>query len=376
MSTLDRYIARQYFTNILFLFVLLFSFVVTIDLALNLHRFINVLNKTPGAQSLSSLGRFVRTLDLVADLWWPRLLQLFVFLAGMVLVGAMGFTVSQLVRHRELVAMMAGGVSLRRVARPIVLVAALVTAVQILDQELVIPRIAPLLTRDQNDAGKHDMKEFSVPLTEDGQGRLFYARQFNPATATLSAVRVWERDASRRMTRIISAPTATWDGSAWIFDPATVDLASAQTGQPTSAQAPAASRVSIPSDLDPKKLTLRHYSSFSQSLAWSELSEMLRTPNLEPRLRDRLIRIKYGRISSVLSNFLTLLIVLPFFLMREPRNMVAQSLKCAPVGICSLLGGVLGASAAIPGVPPGLGVFLPVILLAPIAVASMGSMRT
>src|SRR6188768_3238745 len=84
MSTLDRYIARQYVTNFLFLFVILFSFVVTIDLALNLHNFIKVLNETPGAASFSMLGRFVRTIDLVWDLWWPRLLQLFVFLSGMV----------------------------------------------------------------------------------------------------------------------------------------------------------------------------------------------------------------------------------------------------------------------------------------------------
>ncbi|MBC7770866.1 MAG: LptF/LptG family permease [Pyrinomonadaceae bacterium] len=377
MSTLDRYIARQYFTNILFLFVLLFSFVVTIDLALNLHRFINVLNETPGSEHLSLLGRFVRTIDLVWDLWWPRLLQLFVFLSGMVLVGAMGFTVSQLVRHRELVAMMAGGVSLRRVARPIVMVAAFVTLLQVIDQEFIIPKIAPLLTRDQKQAGKHALKEFQVPLTEDGQGRLFYAKEFNPATQTLGSVRVWERDSSRRMTRIISAPSAPWKDGAWVFDPATVDLTGAQVGQATAPSPGAApARVTIATDLDPKALTLRHYSSFSQSLSWGELTEMLRTPGLEQRLHDRLIRIKYGRISSVISNFLSLLIVLPFFLMREPKNMVAQSLKCAPVGICALLGGVLGASAAIPGVPPGLGVFLPVILLTPIAVASMGSMRT
>jgi len=377
MSTLDRYIARQYFTNILFLFVLLFSFVVTIDLALNLHRFINVLNKTPGAASLSTLGRFVRTIDLVADLWWPRLLQLFVFLSGMVLVGAMGFTVSQLVRHRELVAMMAGGVSLRRVARPIVVVAALVTALQVVDQEVFVPRIAPLLTRDQNDAGKHDLKQFPVPLTEDGQGRLFYAAQFDPATRTLGSARVWERDASRRMTRIVSAPSATWRDGTWVFEGATVDVMGAPLGQATVAPAGSPSTtVTVATDLDPKALTLKHYSSFSQSLSWGELTEMLRTPNLEQRLHDRLIRIKYGRVSTVIANFLTLLIVLPFFLMREPKNMVVQSLKCAPVGICSLLGSVLGASAAIPGVPPGVGVFLPVVLLAPIAVASMGSMRT
>ena len=108
------------------------------------------------------LAVLVRVVELAADLWWPRLLQLFVFLLGMVLMGAMGFTLSQVVRHRELVAMLASGISLRRAARPILLVAALMTLVQVLDQELVLPRIAPLLTRDHGDAGKHELQGFAV----------------------------------------------------------------------------------------------------------------------------------------------------------------------------------------------------------------------
>jgi len=56
--------------------------------------------------------------------------------------------------------------------------------------------------------------------------------------------------------------------------------------------------------------------------------------------------------------------------------MVVQSLKGSPVAITALMGGVLGASATIPGVPVPLGVFIPVLVLAPIAVASATSVKT
>jgi hypothetical protein len=78
----------------------------------------------------------------------------------------------------------------------------------------------------------------------------------------------------------------------------------------------------------------------------------------------------------LLSAFLSLIVSMPFFLMREPKNMVLQSLKSAPVGIVSLLGGVLGAATPISGVPPGLAVFLPVAILVPVAIAAMMSMKT
>ena len=106
------------------------------------------------------------------------------------------------------------------------------------------------------------------------------------------------------------------------------------------------------------------------------MSTLLRSDRLDPDLRDKLIRVRYGRISTILSNFLAMLIVMPFFLTREPKNMLIQSLKCAPVGIITLVGAVLGASAPIPGLPAAVAAFLPVVVLAPIAVGSLAAMKT
>lgn len=376
MSTLDRYIARQYFFNVVALLVLLFSFVVVVDLTLNIDRMFKV--AATFDSELTGIRRVGLVASLAADLWWPRLLQLFVFLLGMVLMAAMGFTLSQIVRHRELVAMLAGGISLRRAARPVMVVAALMTLVQVADQELLIPRIAPLLTRDHGDAGKHELKGFGVPLTSDASRRLFYAQSFEPNPGILRSVTIWERNADGRPVQQVTAPEARWTGTAWEMESATVrplEMINVAPGSSTPG-APPARALTITTDLDPTALTLRHYANFSHSLSWRQISGLLATPELDPALREKLLRIRYGRISTILSNFLAMLIVMPFFLTREPKNMVLQSLKCAPVGIITLLGAVLGASAPFPGLPPAVAAFLPVMVLAPIAAGSIASMKT
>lgn len=385
MSTLDRYIARQYLFNVVALLVLLFSFVVVVDVTLNIDRMFRVARAFAGDKDLSGPESFGLVVKLAADLWWPRLLQLFVFLLGMVLMAAMGFTVSQIVRHRELVAMLASGISLRRAARPILVVAGLMTLLQIADQELVIPRIAPLLTRDHGDAGKHELRGFSLPLTADTSNRLFYAKSFEPAQGVLRNLYIWERDTTGRALVLITAPEATWNGAAWELPRATsvpLNLLSAAPAEPDgAATAPGSPNqptqaLTIATDLDPTALTLRHYANFSHSLSWRQMSRLLDTEQLDPALRDKLQRVRWGRISTIVSNFLAMLIVMPFFLTREPKNMVIQSLKCAPVGIIALLGAVLGASAPVPGLPAAVAAFLPVVVLAPIAVGSLAAMKT
>lgn len=390
MSTLDRYIARQYAINVVALLVLLFCFVVTIDVALNIDRFVsNAENMAraaaPGADGQkpepSSLRTAVITVFLVVDLWWPRLLQLFNFMLGLVLAGAMGFTVTQLVRHRELVGMLAGGISLRRVARPIIVVAVLATGLQVLNQELVLPRIAPLLSRDPGDAGKREWSAFEVKLPEDGQGRLYFARHFDPERGEATNLHIWERDKEGRAVRRISADRAVWRDGAWrLENPREVPLDIAATASPQTSADAAAERPSsvtaIETDMDPTTLLVKRYAGFSQSLSWRQIGQMVHSPLTDEQMRDRLERVRWGRVSLMISNVLALVITLPFFLMREPRNMVLQSVKCAPVGIIAMMGAVLGSALTLPGLPPALGVFLPVMVLVPIAIAVVAYIKT
>lgn len=379
MTLLDRYIARQYLINALALLVVLYSFVVTIDAALNFDRLMKTADHMLQAEhgAVSAVRRLLLTLFLVADLWWPRLLQLFNYTAGLVMVGAMGFTFSQLVRGREFVAVLASGIPLYRAARPVLVIALLVTGLEIANQELVIPRIAGLLTRDHGDAGKRSLASTRVSPCADAQGRLLYAQSFDPSAGTMEGVYIWERDERALATRRITAAHAAWREGGWDLTDGKAEVR--QGGQAKAGVVPPPEPVArVETDLDPTVLTMRRYENYRQSLSWSQLGQLLSHPDLlHDGRRDQLERIRWGRVSIMVSNLLALVVAMPFFLRREPdQNMILQSLKCTPLSIAALMGGVLGASAVVPGVPAQLGVFIPVLILAPVAVASATAVKT
>ena len=79
MSLIDRYIARQFLTNVVLLFVILFSFIVVIDVSLNIDQFLDMakrLGTQAGEQDPGTIRKSVLSVLLIADLWWPKLLQL------------------------------------------------------------------------------------------------------------------------------------------------------------------------------------------------------------------------------------------------------------------------------------------------------------
>ncbi|MGH7132627.1 MAG: LptF/LptG family permease [Phycisphaerales bacterium] len=377
MTTLDRYIARQYVMNIVILLVLLFSFVLVVDASLNIARYLKIASESPDHPE--GLRKFLIALWLFVDLWWPKLLQLFNYLLGLVLVGAMGFTYTHLVRHRELVAALAGGVSMFRLARPVLVVAGAMLLVQVANQEFVIPRIAPLLARDKGDAGRRDFSAFKVPLTPDGQNRVIMAASFDPQSQVMSGFYALERDENGKAKRKIVADSAQWTGRQWKLTggfarPAGIASNSANDPRVARAEPIAA----ITSSLDPTTLVANRYRSFSQSLSWKQIGEVLSTPGLSEQVRTQMERIGWGRLSTLCSTMLALVIAMPFFLRREPSNMVIQSLKAAPVALTALLGGVLGAAAPVPTdlLPVWVASFLPVLVLGPLSIAMASGVKT
>ncbi len=372
MTILDRYIARQYLINVVALFAILFSFIITVDVALNIDRFIGVAENLAEEANRSDSGfrRAAVVTILILDYWWPKLLQLFNFMLGLVLIGALGFTSSQLVRHRELVATMASGLSLWRLARPMLVAALGMCLVQLANQEFVMPRIAPLLTRDHGDAGKRRLGSDHVPLVADGQGNLFYARSFDYDAGVMQDLHVWRRNDEGLGTSIIRADTATWTDEGWRLDEGIEE----SRGPGDRSSHPI--RL-LETSLDPTALRMHRFVGFSQNLSFFQLTRMLDQPDMvDENMRSRIDRVRFGRFAIVLVNFLAIIIVLPFFMTREPRNMVVQSLKASPLSICSIVGGVLATSAAMPGIPAALGVFVPVIVLAPVALAMASSVKT
>jgi len=369
MNILDRHLARRYVANIAALLVVLFSFVVGVDVFLNVRSYVEV-GHSLATEDPTVLEIVAKTGLSIINLWGPRLLQLFNYLIGLVLVVAMGFTCVGLVRRRELVAALASGLSLHRLALPIVGVAALFTGFQALNQEFLVPRVAHLLPRDVDDVLDRELQPFRVLLLRDGAGRLFYAERFEPGADRMTGVHIWERDESGRVTRRLRAEEAVWTGRQWRLEGGRARF----PGDPERVEPVEAVRT----DLDPTTILVRRVEGFGQNLSWRRINQVLsqsETP-LDEQTRRRLNRIRFGRVSIMASNLLILLIALPFFMTRVPMNMVRQSMRCAPIVVLGLIGAVIGVASPVPGLPVWVAVFFPPLVMAPLAIASLTNMRT
>ncbi len=372
MNTLDRYIARLYLVNVVSLFVMLAGFVVTVDVVMNLERFSEAASNEIArvGSNDSGLKHVLLTTLFIFHLWWPRLLQLFGYLCGIVLIAAMGFTCSQLVRNREFVAILASGVSLQRLVKPFVIVAIGVITLQAIDQEILVPRVAHLLTRDQEEAGQSTVSAFPVRLTPDGAGLVLNAALFEDTTGALTSPTFWERDEHSRVVRIIRAEAAEWDGTAWVLRNGT---GTTYGDDGLSSTAPVERIITT---LGPTEIKIRHLQDFAQNLSWVQLSRMIDSGSLDERASARIDRIRWGRIASLVSNFVALLAAIPFFLKRVPQPMLGPAMKSAPIALAGLTAAGLSGAIALPGLPVWVGVFVPTLILVPLAVSLYTSIKT
>lgn len=368
MSLIDRYIFGRFIANFVILFTLLFVFVIAIDVITNLDKFVEAARAIAGPNG-GALRFTFALLALTANFQGPRLFQFYAYLHGLVAIGAMGFTLAQMHRYRELVAVMASGVSLWRVAWPFFIAVFFLTMLQLLNQELVLPKVAPLLLRGYGDIGERGANDFEVRFTPYGKSNLLQAPHFDPQTQTLTSPTLLERDDRGRTIRRIWASKAVWSepGNQWLLvDGKAVRPQPVGKGE-TGVVLPEKIET-YPGDFTPRMLLAHRYNQFAAMLSLGQIKQMLQTEDAgeqDASHRNRLLRYKYSRFSSILVNILVLVLTLPSFLLREPANLLRQSILCASLAIPATMGSAIGMMVELPGIPPALGVFLPVIALIP-----------
>ncbi|MCA9284984.1 MAG: LptF/LptG family permease [Phycisphaerales bacterium] len=377
MSILDRYIIKRFLWNFLALFALLFLFGVSVDLALQLDKFTG----SAAAASASAAREGHATSTAQAFVWavfsfyGPRVFQFYAYLCGLVSVAAMGFTLGQMNRHRELIALMAAGVGLQRVAVPILGAALALNVLQLANQELVLPRLAPLLIREHADVLRAQSRTYPVELTRDGAGNLFTAASFDPASGALAGLLVMERDSAGTAVRRLTAAAARWDAEdrSWILEDGWATTRHARIGADAGGPGERERVDRYATDLGPQGIAVRHSALYGQMLSLAQIRDMEQFGGVDPAL---LARYRYARLAAVLVNLLMLVVTIPSFLRRLPVNLLQQSVIAAGLAVPGLLGAFIGMTVELPGLPPAVGVFLPVAILIPIAMARVSTIQT
>ncbi len=376
MQLFDRWIALRFFGNFALIFSVMFLFAVSIDTILQLDAYIEA------ARGAVASGRFPgvwAALPIaIIDYHAPRVFQLFAYMVGLCSVGAAGFTLTQMVRTREVVAMLAAGISLWRIGLAILAVAVVLNLVQLFNGEVLLPRLAPLLVREHSSILGQTVRSFPVKLIEDRDRRLLLASSFDPADERLSNLIVLERNERGEATRRIEAAFATWNPQrgGW-------DLEDGFSTRRTSREAGEGARevsfqppeplAFLESIVAPRAILARRFRGFAQLLSSPQIAELASEGSIDAPTATRLVG---QRFAGACVNLLMLVICVPFFLVREPKKMMRPSVLCAAVAVPGLLGSLFTMTLDLPGLAASVGVFLPVALLLPIAAWRVGALRS
>lgn len=369
MILIDRHIAYRFLLNFLTLFCLIFIFVVSVDVVLQFDSFVEAASRAVEDDRFSSTT--LATLMAILDFHGPRVFQSYSFLVGLVSVAAAGFTLSQMQRSRELVAMLAAGIPLQRVAFTIFLMACLLNLLQIVNQEFIIPRLAPVLLREHAQILARTTSEFPVVMTRDSQDNLLSGRMLDADRGVIDDILVLTRDEDGTAERRISAPRAVWNADGfWILESGiAIDRIGREEGSTQSQQV----IERFETDLSPHSLLVRRDQERAQMLSTRQIG-VLRSDATSSS--GRLARIMWTRIGGVGVNLLVLLLILPNFLCRLPGPLLLQSVKCAAIGVPVLLISVLVMLLPVSGVSPAIMALLPTAVLIPISFWRLAALQS
>jgi lipopolysaccharide export system permease protein len=262
MKILDKYVAKNFLIGYVIAFCVLIGLRIIIDLFVNLDEF----TEHADLGALAVIKNILLFYGLNSILYFRDF-------AGMIMVVAAAFSLGRMVRSNELVAVMASGVSLKRVIGPIVVLALLLTIVLVIDQEFVIPPLGDKLVRSQDDIPGQET--YDVRFISDGNGSLIYSPRFDVKTSTLDKPTIIVRREYKKAGSVI------WEVVGWIkaekavYNTKTGDW-DLINGRFTEKDPGKAEQLiaSYPSDITPKDIPVRRKSEHLSLLSWQQLTAL------------------------------------------------------------------------------------------------------
>lgn len=367
MKTLDRYIAKNFLIGYAIAFSVLIGLRIIIDLFVNLDEFAEHVDLGTWAVAKNVLLFYSTNATLY-----------FRDFAGVITVVAAAFSLGKMVRANELVAIIASGVSAKRIVGPILALAVFFTVLAVADQELLIPSISDKLVREHDDvAGQESYKAFFIT---DGKGSLICSQAYDAKAAAFAKPTIITRRRTRQpgiweVTGRISADrmvynrkTGAWDLVNGLF----VGTESDEGAEPAASyEAP---------DLLPRDIPVRCKAGDKSLLSSWQLAALARQ---KMNVKDvaQLSAQRHFRITDPVINLTMLMVSLPVLICRDPKTMksaiiVSFALTTACF-ITAFVCKMLAAEVAIADrIMPEFWAALPVFIFLPIAVIELDAMRT
>lgn len=358
MNTLDKYIVKAFAVNYVISLAALTIIYVVLDLFFNYEEF-NPEGMNGGGEVLAAMARYYG-----AHMFW-----IFAQISGVITVFAMAFALARLQRNNEFVAIVSSGVSLHRIALSVIMTGVFLNALWLLDQEIVIPRLAPRLAQDHAAAATN--KPYGIWFVKDSNGALLSASEFERQSGQLRGVLFLRNDQDD-----IVADRATWepndDGRTgrWLLDRG--KYLKRRVGDDGAYELYEETAEFFESDLNPDAIALRQSRNWIQFLGRKQLAEISRLGLAPP---EQIARAQHNRFATPIVNMLILMIGIPIFLDRNPAGIVRSGGKCLLIcGTCFLF--AFFSQNLTSDSYPVLTAWLPLILLTPVMVVSFDRMKT
>ena len=365
---IDRYVAREYMISYLIAIGVLLGLRVLVDVFIELDEFVETRDgKAPS---------MIMVIGYMLDYYGPKIFEYFRDLSGTIVLIAAAFSLTRLTRNNELTAILASGISLKRVIAPIVLIGLVLNGLMIIDQEFILPSLAHKLVREHEEVAGE--KSFPLKLLPDQQGQaLVYSPKYDPKTETMENLLVIVR-VDGIMDKIIKADFAKWNHKTgdWIL---TNGIIQKDTNDPKQMNLP----IEIyESELTPEYLSIQKNSSFKSLMSSFELTELIKRGGLKPADRAEAFGEKHSRFTDPIINMIMLLVGLPMLVSRERKNtrIAYAYMLCGAGGCfiatfaCKLLasGNIYVTSET----QRALVTFLPIIIFGPASLLAVDSIKT
>jgi len=350
MKLLDKYLAKNFLIGYVIAFCVLIGLRIIIDLFVNLDEFTD--NST----------------------------LYFRDFAGIITVFAAVFSVGKMVRSNELVAVMASGVSLKRVIEPIIVLALILMGLLVIDQEFIIPPLADKLVRGQD--AVPGQESYDVWFINDGNGSLIFSRKFDVKTSTLYNPTIL----TRRKVSKAKGHQAIWEPTGWITAEKAVNH-NPKTGRWKLINGRITKKDSYKgvqpiafynSEITPKDIPVRRKSEYKTLLSWRQLNT-LAAQGTKKDLAQLYCQM-HLHITDPIINLVMLMISLPILVCRDPKSMKsAIMISFAATTACLIMTFACKMFATEPvfgKVRPEFWAWLPIFIFAPIAFIELDSMKT
>jgi lipopolysaccharide export system permease protein len=368
MKILDRYIARGFLVGYLIAFSVLIGLRIVVDMFVNLDEFVEHADLGALAVARNIVGYY----GLNATLYFRDF-------GGTITVVAAAFSLGKMVRNNELIVIMASGVSLKRVVGPILILAAALTGLLIVDQEWIIPSLADRLVRDKDALPGEEW--YPIWFIPDSNGSLLCAPRYQVKTASFQELTILLRQPTDqpgiwKVTGCIQAAQATYNNQTSQWDL----TAGRRVGRsPSEGTVPVASYQAA--DLTPRSVPVMAKAEKAEDktlLSWRQLNAL---GAQSPKDVGLLFSQKNFRITEPIINLLMLMVSLPVLVCRDPKTMksavVTSFALTAALSLTTFLCKMFSTEPTLWGrLMPEFWAWLPLFIFVPIAIIQIDSMKT